>query len=83
VLMHVESLAQGGMLSTCSERVSHCDYHKKKNFFNLKKKKSSPFLALLAGSWDSQFLSGKGWRPCYTHPTPLQAMAPPGVAEQA
>lgn len=40
VLMHVESLAQGGMLSTCSERVSHCDYHKKKNFFNLKKKSS-------------------------------------------
>ena len=27
MLMHVESLAQGGMLSTCSERVSHCDYH--------------------------------------------------------
>ena len=56
------------MLSTCSERVSHCDYHKKKNFFNLKKKNPVPFLALLAGSWDSQFLRGVGGLATPTQP---------------
>ena len=65
VLTHVESLAQGRILSTCSERMSHCDHYEKKNFFNLKKKKKSspvPGSALgLPGRPLSAHLSGRGW----------------------